>query len=463
MDTPNTPLHYDTDFGTVFYAEIWVGTPPQRQTVIVDTGSHYTGFPCQNCSDCGNHSFPYFRESLSSTFQQVSCDNCSLVPPSCSDYYATCPVREFYLEGSSWSGPEASDEVTLANSSASFALHFACQTRATKYFRLQVENGIMGLDQSDTSYWKQMYNAGVLKKQQFSLCVGPEPSPVNGATGLHAGIMTFGGSDASFHKTKAVYAALQQDTFFFNVKIKNVFLRSGGGLSVVSTGSKAKTSRVNASLDILNGGGYPTVDIGTASIYLPYQLAAPFDEQWKNVVTPYFDITSGLPQYLTNKELLALPTILFQLEGKNNNDPTAQGLAGSLDKKNPRDVIVAVPPTNYMEYKNGMYKAQIYFDSSSPTLGSPFLMGLDVLYDVDGQRLGMSESSCGIITPATSAPTASKPVNRSPTNGKSGSKKPTSKPTGKPRSKPTRKPTRKPTGAKPTTRKPTKKVGKPGK
>jgi hypothetical protein len=33
-------------YGTHF-ASVWVGSPtPQRKTVIVDTGSHYTAFPC---------------------------------------------------------------------------------------------------------------------------------------------------------------------------------------------------------------------------------------------------------------------------------------------------------------------------------------------------------------------------------------------------------------------------------
>jgi hypothetical protein len=36
-------------YGTHF-ANIWVGSPtPQRKTVIVDTGSHYTAFPCSGC------------------------------------------------------------------------------------------------------------------------------------------------------------------------------------------------------------------------------------------------------------------------------------------------------------------------------------------------------------------------------------------------------------------------------
>ena len=44
-------------------ANVWVGSPhPQRKTVIVDTGSHFTAFPCQGCDKCGGayHTDPYF-------------------------------------------------------------------------------------------------------------------------------------------------------------------------------------------------------------------------------------------------------------------------------------------------------------------------------------------------------------------------------------------------------------------
>jgi hypothetical protein len=34
------------------YSFIWVGSPPQRVSVIMDTGSHHTAFPCVWCN-CG--------------------------------------------------------------------------------------------------------------------------------------------------------------------------------------------------------------------------------------------------------------------------------------------------------------------------------------------------------------------------------------------------------------------------
>ena len=42
------------------YAHVYVGTPAQRVSVIVDTGSHHTAFPCSGCKSCGKHTDPYF-------------------------------------------------------------------------------------------------------------------------------------------------------------------------------------------------------------------------------------------------------------------------------------------------------------------------------------------------------------------------------------------------------------------
>jgi hypothetical protein len=36
-----------------YYVDIYVGTPPMRQTVIIDTGSLLTAFPCDGCDECG--------------------------------------------------------------------------------------------------------------------------------------------------------------------------------------------------------------------------------------------------------------------------------------------------------------------------------------------------------------------------------------------------------------------------
>lgn len=51
----------------VFFLHSYVGTPPQRVSVIIDTGSHHTAFPCAGCSNCGKHTDPYYEPTKSST------------------------------------------------------------------------------------------------------------------------------------------------------------------------------------------------------------------------------------------------------------------------------------------------------------------------------------------------------------------------------------------------------------
>jgi heat shock protein HslJ len=70
-----TPVHQG--YGTHF-ATMWVGTPPQRKSVIIDTGSHYTAFPCKGCTNCGedHHTDPYFDPDASSTFHALTCTEC---------------------------------------------------------------------------------------------------------------------------------------------------------------------------------------------------------------------------------------------------------------------------------------------------------------------------------------------------------------------------------------------------
>lgn len=69
-DTPLFP-----GWGTHF-AYVYAGTPPQRVSVIVDTGSHFTAFPCSECRNCGSHTDPYWESTKSSSSHIVTCKQC---------------------------------------------------------------------------------------------------------------------------------------------------------------------------------------------------------------------------------------------------------------------------------------------------------------------------------------------------------------------------------------------------
>jgi hypothetical protein len=112
------------------------------------------------------------------------------------------------------------------------------------------------------------------------------------------------------------------------------------------------------------------------------------------------------PVDLTEEELNALPTILIQIAGdeaynqglfKNQDPAKVPGLAKAVDPDHPYDIIWAVPPSHYMEWdtKQNKYIARFYVDESSGSvLGGNAMMGHDVYFNIDEQRIGLAESDC---------------------------------------------------------------------
>lgn len=131
-----------------FAAEIMVGTPPQRFSLIVDTGSSITALPCAECSSCGEHANPRFRPAASRTFEPVGCGERDFGCTSCQG--GACAYHVVYQEGSSYSGYLATDVVHLGAGGACAALRiaFGCATTESGHFRFQQADGIMGLASS---------------------------------------------------------------------------------------------------------------------------------------------------------------------------------------------------------------------------------------------------------------------------------------------------------------------------
>ena len=132
-----------------YYAiTVMVGTPPQRFSLIVDTGSSITALPCAECESCGAHANPPFVPASSLTFRHVGCSEAQYSCTSCQG--DACEYHVSYQEGSSYSGYLASDVVRLGAGDGCAALRFAfgCATAETGHFRSQQADGIMGLASS---------------------------------------------------------------------------------------------------------------------------------------------------------------------------------------------------------------------------------------------------------------------------------------------------------------------------
>ena len=320
-----------------------------------------------------------------------------------------------YQEGSSWSAYEGLDTAYVggphdygltdvkniadgadpeAAANYSFPLTFGCQIRLTGLFKTQLADGIMGMDNAGASFWAQMNSKNVIKDKIFSLCFIRQ----NRATrdGTQAGALTLGGTDPRLHSNHIVWSQNIRSSGFYTVRLKKMYLREGGGVSA-EYDNKKKIYQLSADEGILNSGGV-IVDSGTTDTYMTQQIGATFKAIWKDITGNAY---SHEPVKLTDKQIDALPTILFQIApvgGKENGDPsTTVGLAGGLDGDNPLDIVIAMPASHYMEYDSteNRYIARLYLEErSGSVLGANLMMGHDVVFDIDGGKIGWAESDC---------------------------------------------------------------------
>lgn len=189
-----------------YYVDIWVGTPSMRQTVIIDTGSRLTAFPCVGCENCGKHIDLYFDYKKSNTSRLVQCNegvSCS----SCDN--DVCGYSQSYAEGSSISGILVEDDIMFGDDFAyahRVRAVFGCHRRETYLFRTQQVDGIMGLAQQKNN---MLTLVDVLYKNQdidsnvFAICFGKED-----------GVITIGGYNSSIHLSSPVWASLYDDSFY---------------------------------------------------------------------------------------------------------------------------------------------------------------------------------------------------------------------------------------------------------
>jgi len=412
-------------YGT-HYVDLWVGTPnPQRQTLIVDTGSGVSAFPCSGCKDnCGDghHIDKVFDETLSKTFTKVPCDAC--MKGTCSKGNTFCKISMSYQEGSSWYAFEARDMAYIGGphdhgilydnggdqdidpnhaKAFSFDMTFGCQTKLTGLFKTQLADGIMGMDIADTAFHKQMYEAKKVPSLEFSLCFTRQPTAKR--DGTEAGAMTMGGYDERLHKSPLVFTSNNSKggRGFYNVHIRKIYLRHGsGGESALSSDPNATVRELDINENQLNSGRI-IVDSGTTDTYLSSKIAVEFKKAFKELTgVPY----SHQAVKLTDKELHALPTVLIQFEGDESQNKELYpdlsktdvgGLAYLLDKDHPYDVLIAIPASHYMEYddKQSAYINRFYVDEhGGSVLGANTMMGHDVYFDQENKRIGWAESDC---------------------------------------------------------------------
>ena len=421
------------------YATVWVGSPiPQPQTLIVDTGSHHTAFPCKPCNNCGGnyHANKFFDPHKSDSFQLLICGQCTKDINDTCHKTQQCRVSQSYAEGSSWSAIQAKDmfscgynhphdllvnegydvdkdvqlqhyDETKLSLQYSIPFIFGCQNHLSGLFISQLADGIMGMSATEYTLTNQLYIAKKIEHKMFSMCFARLPK--QDKDGITAGILTIGGVDARLQRSPMVYAATKivNGHGWFVVHVKKMWLRKGGGQSAKAmfvegdAAAEPEYKLVTENESKLNSGDGVLVDSGTTDTYFPRALGSAFKDAWQEMTGMGY---RNNPMKLTREQVLHMPTILVQMTAAHveKSDESLDvddvpGLAGKLSLESPHDIVLAIPATHYMEYsvKDDHYTPRVYWsESSGGTLGANAMMNHDVLFDWENMRLGIAESNC---------------------------------------------------------------------
>lgn len=464
------------------YVDIWVGTPDaQRETVIVDTGSDLTAFPCDPCKDCGAnyHTDNLFKDENSVSFHLQQCSECWLGKCKHADDFNFCGMHMGYAEGSSWSAYEAVDWVyiggehdkaehrerqtrnlgnadTIAQSGGGlrnmqqdtesmeetfmeeaeeaeeeyeeehendkfwakdygFELNFGCQYKITGLFKTQLADGICGMENSERSFWKQMYKKGKIDKEAFSLCF--IHSEKIERAGSHAGAVTLGGTNVGMHKSKMVYADMFDIDGWYGVTVNAIYLKSpensrrlddGDSEEANSNTTKSLPSNIQKlelNLGATNREGV-IVDSGTTESYFSSSISAPFKTAFRELMGFEFHPILPKREGETNP-YTDYPTIVIQLKAAysttddelmDSSGNSLPGLANSLDLDHPNDILLEIPPKQYMLWsaKSKVYSNRFHMDETSNymVIGANAMTGHDIMFDVEKRRLGLALSDC---------------------------------------------------------------------
>ncbi|VVA11981.1 PREDICTED: aspartic [Prunus dulcis] len=134
---PNAHMRLYDDLANGYYStRVWIGTPPQKFALIVDTGSSVTSVPCSDCQRCGSHQDPRFQPNSSSTYQLVKCNAKS-----------KGTYKSKYDEESSSIFVLAEDVISFGNETELVPGRavFGCENVETGYLYSQHADGILGL------------------------------------------------------------------------------------------------------------------------------------------------------------------------------------------------------------------------------------------------------------------------------------------------------------------------------
>ncbi|CAL5081729.1 unnamed protein product [Urochloa decumbens] len=248
-----------------YVVDLAIGTPPQRVSALLDTGSDLIWTQCAPCGSCMTQPDPLFAPAASASYEPARCAAplCSDIPHhGCLRPADTCTYRYNYGDGTTTLGVYAMERFTFASSSGgddalmSVPLGFGCGS--LNVGSLNNGSGIVGFGRNPLSLVSQ------LSIRRFSYCLTPYASGRRSTLlfgSLAGGVYDDAAGDGPVQTTPLLQSP-QNPTFYY-VRLTGI---SVGG----------RRLRIPESAFALqpDGSGGVIVDSGTALTLLPAAVLA---------------------------------------------------------------------------------------------------------------------------------------------------------------------------------------------
>nr|XP_028587950.1 embryonic pepsinogen-like [Podarcis muralis] len=209
-------------FETEYYGTIYIGTPPQKFTVVFDTGSSTLWVPSLYCSSQACQTHHRFDPRKSSTFQGTG-----------------QPFSIKYGKGS-MEGIFGLDTVKVSSLSISHQGFGLSTTESGKAFVNMTFDGILGLaypslsEEKATPFFDSLMKEGLLEKHQFSVYLSRKK---------RGSEFIFGGIDQSHYTGRINWIPVNYQSGFWQIALDSILVDGteiackGGCHGIIDTGT----------------------------------------------------------------------------------------------------------------------------------------------------------------------------------------------------------------------------------
>lgn len=383
------------------HAYVYIGSPPQRRLVIVDTGSRILSFPCKPCQKCGRQhvSGSFWDPSVSTTdiYNDCNMERCVY-----RDIFKTCQrsrciIQQAFTEGSSLTAYELTDLTWLGteNLSQSVGIHmhtgvpftFGCLVSETGMISTQYADGILGLSMHSDNLITAMYKERSISSNAFSLCLSR----------VHGGFLSIGGIHAQHHH-------LKEPMHFEPLTESSGSVHHYYTIQIIAVRINSVALSLPRVVELFSAGKGTVVDSGTSDSYLPMGIAKVFREVWIKEGQ-----VGGRPQtraggehhhraeMYTYGQFQRLPKVILTLSGGYDWEipPTAymEVVKSPSSRSTSRKDIVDDLVVGWAGEKKLINR--IYLDEPNGcVLGANAMFGHDILFDITRKRIGLARADC---------------------------------------------------------------------